>query len=51
MYCTVLLEYFTVLTNFNAIFKCIVAVNSVFHRDSALVHRAFDTVQLLQCKT
>jgi len=48
--CTVLPGYLTISTNVNCDY-CFVYNSFVFQHDSALVHLAFNTVQLLQCKT
>jgi len=47
---TVLLGYLTISTNVRCYYHFIYN-NSVLQQDSALVHLAFNTVQLLQCKT
>jgi len=47
---TILLGYFTISTNVRC-YDCVVYNNFVFQQDSAPVHLAVNTVQLLQCKT
>jgi len=47
---TVLLGYLTISTNVRC-YCCVIYNNFVFQQDSAPVHFAFNTVQLLQCKT
>jgi len=48
--CTVLLGYLTISTNVRC-YHYVFYNNFVFQPDSVPVHLAFDTVQLLQCKT
>jgi len=47
---TVLLGYLTISTNVRR-YYCVVCNNFVVQQDNAPVHLAFNTVQLLQCKT
>ena len=46
---TVLLGYLAISTNISC-YCCVIYNNFVFQQDSAQVHLAFNTVQLLQCK-
>jgi len=47
---TILMGYLTVSTNVRC-YYCVVYNHFVYQHDSAPVHLAFNTVQLLQCKT